>query len=220
MSELRRMDLRSDPDADLSGVLDHIRADGLIAYPTETVYGLGGACTKEGVRRLRKLKGRSADKPVSVLVESASAVGGLRWSDDARELAEVFWPGSVTLVLEDPESIFPEGVRSGLTGSVGVRVSPHPFVARLLAELAAPITSTSLNAPGETSASSGEEAMEILRGLGGTDVWVLDSGTLPPSGPSTVVDCTAPEPVVLREGTVPVQRLRCVIPDIHGTERV
>ncbi len=219
MSEPRRLDLRGEPGADLSGVVNHLRSGGLIAYPTETVYGLGGLCSDAGVRRLRELKGRSSDKAVSVLVESRSAVDGLRWSEGASELAEVFWPGSVTLVLEDPEGIFPEGVRSGLTGGVGVRVSPHPLVGRLLAELAAPLTSTSLNAPGEPPACSGEEAMEVLLGLGGTDVWLLDVGTLPPSGPSTVIDCLGPDPVVLREGAIPVGRLRCVIPEIHGTER-
>jgi tRNA A37 threonylcarbamoyladenosine synthetase subunit TsaC/SUA5/YrdC len=88
---------------------------------------------------------------------------------------------------------------------------------RLVRELGAPLTSTSLNVPGETPVTSGAEAREILERLGAPDVWLLDAGTLPPSAPSTVVDCSRDEPVVLREGAVPLGRLRCAIPEIHAT---
>lgn len=212
-----RLDLRADPDADLSEVVAHLREDGLVAYPTETVYGLGGAVTEGAVRALRRAKGREADKPFIALVESAESVDGLAWTPDARELAEIFWPGPLTLVLGDPAGIFPNGVRDGRTGAVGVRVSPHPLVARLVRALGGPVTSTSLNAPGEPPATSGTDAVEAVKKLGaGGDVLVLDGGTLPPSAPSTVVDCTGAEPVVLREGSVPTERLRCAIPEIHG----
>jgi len=212
----RRIDLRADPDADLSEVVRHIRAGGLVAYPTETVYGLGGAVTPAAVAALQRLKGREADKPFLALVRSVDDVAGLAWSDAARELAGVFWPGPLTLVLADPLGIFPLGVRDERSGAVGVRVSPHPLVARLVGELGGPLTSTSLNLPGEAPAASGSEAAEIVARLGGTDVPVLDAGTLPPSAPSTVLDCTGPVPVVLRAGSVPTERLRCAIPEIHG----
>jgi L-threonylcarbamoyladenylate synthase len=211
-----RLDLRGDPEADLSAVVEHLRAGGLIAYPTETVYGLGGAAVEPAVSAVRALKERAADKPLIALIASSDAASGLRWTDAARELAGIFWPGAVTLVLEDPSGIFPSGVRDDRTGTVAVRVSPHPLVARLVGELAAPLTSTSLNAPGEPPARSGGEAIEVVRRLGGRDVLVIDWGTLPASAPSTVVDCTGAKPVVMREGTVPTSRLRCAIPEIHG----
>ena len=211
-----RVDLRADPDRDLADVVAHVRSGGLVAYPTETVYGLGGPVTEAGVEALRALKGRGGDKPFLALVESAEAVAGLAWTDAARELAAVFWPGPLTLVLSDPSGIFPAGVRDASTGTVGVRVSPHPLASRLVKALGGPLTSTSLNVPGEAPASSGTEAVEVVRALGGRDVVVLDVGTLPPSQPSTVVDCTGPEPVVLRRGTVPTERIRCAIPEIHG----
>ena len=210
-----RLDLRMDPDADLAPVVGHLERGGAIAYPTETVYGLGGACTPAGVARVRALKRREGRKPLIALVASADAVPRLGWTDGARELATIFWPGAVTLVLPDPTRSFPAGVRDATTGAVAVRVSPHPVVERLLAALGAPLTSTSLNRSGAAPATSGDEADRVVRELGGDDVWVLDAGTLPPSGPSTVVDCTGPEPVVIRAGTVPVGRLRCVIPEIH-----
>lgn len=209
------LDLRADPDADLAPVVEHLRAGGVVAYPTETVYGLGSACTEEGVRRVQALKRRDADKPLIALVPSAESVSSLRWTDAARELAATFWPGALTLVLEDPERTFPVGVRHPVHGTVAVRVSPHPVAARLVSALGAPLTSTSLNAPGEPPAASGHEATRVVLGLGGSDVFVLDAGTLPPSGPSTVVDCTGPEPIVLRVGTVPVERLRCVLPETY-----
>lgn len=213
-AEVRIIDLRADPDADLSEVVAHLKAGGVIAYPTETVYGLGSACSEEGVRALRTLKAREADKPFLALVGAISDVDDLSWTPAARELAEIFWPGSLTLVLPDPRGIFPPGVRDPRTASVGVRVSPHPVAARLVTELGAPLTSTSLNRSGEAPATSGDEALAVLARLGPGAVWLLDAGRLPSSLPSTVVDCSGPEPILTREGAVPVGRLRCVIPEI------
>ena len=212
---VRTLDLRIDPEADLSEVLDHVRAGGVVAYPTETVYGIGGACTPEGVEAVRALKGRAADKPILALVPDARSVEALTWTPAARELASVFWPGSVTLVLADPDGTFPEGVRDAGAGTVGVRVTPNPVAARLVRGLAGPLTSTSLNLPGEPPVTSGHEAREILERLGAADVWLLDAGTLPESLPSTVVDCTGEAPVVLRPGAVPLERLRCALPETH-----
>lgn len=212
------IDLRAEPERDLSDVVVHLEAGGVIAYPTETVYGLGGACTAAAIDAVRSVKGRERDKPFIALVPNVEAAEALAWTDEARELASIFWPGSVTLVLSDPTHAFPEGVRSA-QGAVAVRISPHPLVERLLAAWGRPLTSTSLNVPGEPPVSSGGEARQVVRSLGGRDVLLLDAGTLPPSGPSTVIDCTGPVPTVLREGAVPIERLRCALPEIHG-ERI
>ena len=210
------LDAQARPDAILPRVLRHLREGGVIGYPTETVYGLGGTLAVRAVDRVRELKRRDARKPLILLVASADTVPDLRWTEAARELARIFWPGPLTLVLDDPRGIFPAGVRHEDTHAVGVRVSPHPFVAALLAALGGPLTSTSLNAPGERPAASGAEALEVARRLGGEDVLVLDGGTLASSSPSSVVDCTGPEPVVIREGAVPTSRLRHAVPGIHG----
>jgi L-threonylcarbamoyladenylate synthase len=154
-----------------------------------------------------------------VLVEDATSVPDLAWTAAARELAEQFWPGALTLVLSDPRGIFPVGVRDEAGGGVGVRVSPHPFVRRLLAAYGLPLISTSMNERGTPPARSGSEAMAVAERMGASDVLVLDCGTLPPSEPSTVLDCTGEVPVLLREGSVPVDRLRCVIPEIHERTR-
>jgi L-threonylcarbamoyladenylate synthase len=215
----RVLDARTDLGADLGlilpDVLRHLRGGGVIGYPTETVYGFGGSMSPVAVARVRELKSRDAAKPFIALIPSAEAAPELRWTTEARELARIFWPGPLTLVLEDPLGIFPHGVRDEDTRAVGVRVSPHPLVARVLAELGGALTSTSLNAPGERPAESGTEALEVVRRLGGHDVLVLDAGPLAPSKPSSVVDCTGPAPVVIREGAVPINRLRCVIAEIR-----
>ena len=212
----RSLDVRAPSDAVVAEAIEHLRGGGLVAYPTETVYGLGGVVSEDAVARVRALKARERGKPLIALVASAHDVPDLRWTDDARELARIFWPGALTLVLEDPLGIFPPGVRDEDTHAVGVRVSPHPLVARLLEGLGSPITSTSLNLAGEPPALSGDEAAAVVERLGAPDVLVLDSGTLAPSKPSSVVDCTGPVPVVLREGAVPKGRLRCAVPEIHG----
>lgn len=218
MSAPIRLDLRdAPPDApDPAPAVDHLRGGGLLAYPTETVYGFGGPSTLEGIARLRGLKPRSAERPFLVLVSGVDQVTGLAWPRGAVELAGIFWPGALTLVLADPSGIFPAGVRSA-SGSVAVRVSPHPFVRALLEAYGAPITSTSANVPGEPPARSGADAFAAAVALGaGPEVLVVDVGTLPPSGPSTIVDFTGSEPRIVREGTIPRGRLRCALPELNG----
>ena len=214
---LTRVDLRADPDADLETTVRHLRADGVIAYPTETVYGFGSTLSSKGIAAVKNLKSRGEEKPIIVLIGAMEQVAGLVWTDAARELAKIFWPGAVTLVLADPQGVFPKGVHNQ-DGGVAVRLSPQPVVRRLIAALDGPLTSTSVNGPGERPARSGSEAADVIRRMGRSDVHVLDAGTLPDSLSSTIIDCTGVTPTVLREGSVPVGRLRCAIPEIHGQD--
>jgi L-threonylcarbamoyladenylate synthase len=211
----RTVDLRAglvDP-ADLDPLVEHLLGGGLAVHPTETVYGFGGLTTPTAVAALQRLKARTDDRPFLLLIPSADAVPQLRWTEAARELAAVFWPGAVTLVLADPAGSFPAGIR-GPTGGVAVRVSSHPVTRALVGRLGLPMTSTSANAPGAPPALTADEALAAV--AGGPELWALDAGRLPSSAPSTVVDCTGPEPVVVRAGATPVERLRCVLPGIHG----
>ena len=215
MADIHVLDLRAGlgHGGELDPVVEHLRLGGLVAHPTETVYGFGGFATAAGVAALRRLKRRPEERSVLVLLPSPEAVPDLIWTEDARELASVFWPGALTLVLADPSGSFPPGVRSA-TGGVAVRVTSHPVTQMLVERLGVPLTSTSANAPGEPPAATGEGALAVARAAGaGEDLWVLDAGRL---SPSTVVDCTGPAPVVIREGATPVNRLHCVLPGIHG----
>jgi L-threonylcarbamoyladenylate synthase len=202
----------------LEPAVARLRSGGLLAYPTETVYGMGCLVRPEALARLRAAKSRESSDPMLLLVSARSDVGRLEWSSEAEALADVFWPGAVSLILPDPGNVFPPGVR-GPEGGVGVRVSPHPVVRDLLEALGEPLVSTSANQPGGPPARTGDQVLETVRALDiMKDITFLDAGDLPPSGPSTVIDCTGPRAVVVREGRVPTGRLRCVLPEIGAPD--
>lgn len=206
-------------DAELHPVVEHLRGGGLLAYPTETVYGFGCLLREAPLRRLRALKRREGEGPLLLLVPDEEAVEALAWTSAARELASAFWPGSLTLVLADPGETFPPEVRSP-EGGVAVRRTSHPLARRLVELVGEPLTSTSANAPGRPPASDGEAALAAASLVGaGEEMWVLDAGALPESASSTIVDCTGRVPTVLRAGATPVRRLRCVLPVVAPPER-
>lgn len=215
MSGVRILDWRAgEPDpGEVEEVIRHLRDGGLLAYPTETVYGFGCALREEALERLRRLKEREPERPFLLLVPDGESVSELEWTAEARELAEVFWPGALTLVLRDPRGRFPPEVRSP-AGTVAVRRTPHPLARRIVEALGEPLTSTSANRPGEAPAASAQAAGEVARAAGaGAGFWVVDGGRLPPSEPSTIVDCTETgAPRVVRSGAVPPGRLGCVLP--------
>jgi L-threonylcarbamoyladenylate synthase len=205
-----------EPNA-LDPVLDHLRSGGLLAYPTDTVYGFGGLPMASVIEGLMALKSRDRSKPMLLLVPDRAAVRSLMWTPEAIELADVFWPGSLTLVLSDPGARYLEGVR-GPRGSVAVRVSPHPLVKKLVGGVAGAILSTSANLPDQAPARDAQGALDAALTAGaGEELWVLDGGVLEPSAPSTIIDCSGPEPVVLREGTIPLGRVRCVLPEVRNS---
>jgi len=197
-----------------ASVAEHLRSGGLLAYPTETVYGFGCALRQDALTALAALKSREGVKPFLLLIGDASELQGVRWTEAARRLAAEFWPGPLTLALAAEEGAFPAGVLSrGRT--VAVRVSPHPAVRAILRALPRPITSTSANLPGSTPAIDADEAAAVVHALGAGDaVLVVDGGRLPPSPPSTLVDCSREPPCVLRVGAIPLEALRDAVPEI------
>ncbi len=203
---------------------DVLRSGGILVYPTETVYGFGCAVRTDALQRLATLKGREPDKPFLLLVKEPAQADALEWTPAARALAATFWPGPLTLVLRAADGASVAGVTVppeliGPGGGVGVRASPHPLVAAIIDAMGGPVTSTSANRPGERPARTGDEAAAAARAMLAArpvrcDVLVLDGGPLPPSAPSTVVDCTPQRPRVLRSGALPNHELRQVVADI------
>ena len=203
--------LRADPGdaAQLSLIVGHLEDGGLLGYPTETVYGLGAGVTAEGVRAVRRLKGRGEKKPFLILLpEEVSEAGSvLEWTPSARSLAEAVWPGRLTLVLGDPVGRFPEGVRSS-AGSVAVRVSGDPFVSALMRLWKRPLLSTSANRAGRPPTRTAEAVGRTFTGGPGAGrLWIVDGGPRLEAEPSTIVDCTGARPRVLRQGALPLSRL-------------
>lgn len=207
-------------DLRLAEAVDAARSGRPLVYPTETVYGVGSALSEQGIAAVRSAKHRSDDKPVLALVDGIDSVPQLVWNAAARELAEIFWPGAVTLVLADPEASFPAGVRSP-EGTVAVRHSSHPVASALVRGLGGPLTSSSANRPGDPPADDSASALAFARQLSddGLDPWLVDAGALAATESSTLIDCTGPEPRVLRAGAVPVGRLRCVLPEISKVDQ-
>jgi len=177
-----------------------------VAYPTETVWGLGADATSdEAVESLRRFKGRGDDAPISILVEGAQALTSLDFDlgPCAERFAERFWPGPVTLVMRCG-SRFAHGIARA-DGAVGVRCSAHPLAAelarRLRVEGIGPVTATSLNESGAPEARTRAEALRIC----GDSVSLVEVAGAEASGeaPSTVIDLTGDLPRVLRWGAVP-----------------
>ncbi len=188
----------------------HLAEDGLVAYPTETVWGLAACATSEpAVAALRRWKGRAESAPISVLVDSLDALDawGVRWTPLAKTLAQSFWPGPLTLVLPSREK-FASGVARE-DGAVGVRCSSHPVAASLVKAARerglGPLTSTSLNRTGSPPARTREEAASLC-GHESLDPILLEEGDAGGEEPSTVVDLTA-DPRVLRWGAVEREHL-------------
>ena len=200
----------ADVAATLGPAAAHLRAGGLLAYPTETVYGLGSRAREGEVRALAELKGRRADKPFLLLVSSREMAEayGLAFNASAAALARAFWPGPLTLVLPGGGGRLPDTLR-GPEGGIAVRWTSHPHVARLVAALAEPVTSTSANRPGGPTAPGPDAIVrEFTVAVAAGRLLVLDGGVLGNRPPSTVIDCTTSTPRIVRAGALPVAELR------------
>lgn len=172
-----------DPSA-LDLAVEAIRADRLIAVPTETVYGLACALTEGAVDRLVEAKGRDVGKGITLLVDDlAGAAGLIVESPAARRLADHFWPGPLTMVVPLQRGVtLPHAVTGG-TQAVGLRVPDQPFARRLTRALG-PLPLTSANRSGEPDS---RDAAEVQASVGAALELIIDAGRSPGGSPSTVV---------------------------------
>lgn len=201
-TEVVKVDAREPDRATLGRAARVLKAGGLVAFPTETFYGLGAAALDPlAVRRIFEVKGRPATRPLPVLVASAEMVAVLAEDvpDRARALMARYWPGPLTLVLRARPAV-PEEVTAG-TGTVGVRVSSHAVARGLAVALGGPVTAPSANPSGQAPATT---AAEVLGYFDGAISLILDGGPTPGGAPSTVLDVMADPPRVVRQGPVRV----------------
>lgn len=193
----RTLNATNDDLATAGGLL---RAGRLVAFPTETVYGLGAnALDPTAVRTVFEVKQRPADNPLIVHVSDVTRLEGLvqRVTPLARGLASEFWPGPITMVLEARSDV-PDVTTGGL-GTVAVRVPDHPVAIALLDLAGVPVAAPSANRSGRPSPTT---AAHVMADLGGRIDAVVDGGRCVFGIESTVVDVRGDQPIVLREGAV------------------
>ena len=206
---LRQMTRTLAPDA--SGIAEAARllaSGGLVAFPTETVYGLGGdARSDAAVARIFEAKGRPSFNPLIVHLPDLAAVESVaKVGPRARNLARAFWPGPLTLVLPVIEGALSPLVTAGLP-TVAVRVPAHPLAQALLRAFGGPVAAPSANPSGRVSPT---RAGHVLEGLAGRIEAVLDGGPCSVGLESTII-IADPDPVLLRPGGVPVEALEAAL---------
>jgi L-threonylcarbamoyladenylate synthase len=197
----------------VAAAVDVLRAGGLVAIPTETVYGLGAdAANDDALRRVYRVKGRPADHPLIVHVGPAVALEP--WallSPLARRLADAFWPGPLTLIV--PRGPLVSDLATGGRATVGVRVPAHPIAIELLDAFGAGVAAPSANRFGRVSPTTADHVRADL----GSDVdLVLDGGPCTVGIESTIVDCTGDRLSVLRPGGIDIEAITAVVGPVSG----
>ena len=199
------------PDASgIAHASELLRSGALVAFPTETVYGLGAdACNSRAVAAIYEAKGRPSFNPLIVHVADAAKAQRFGvWSDAAEILATAFWPGPLTLVLPlRPDSGLSSLVAAGLP-SVALRVPSHPLAQSVLNAFDGPVAAPSANPSGRISATT---AAHVMAGLDGRIAAVIDDGPCTVGLESTIVGLTDPEPVILRAGGLPQEALEAAL---------
>jgi L-threonylcarbamoyladenylate synthase len=199
----------------IAAAVEAVRSGELVVLPTDTVYGIGADAFKSwSVTSLLNAKGRTRQMPPPVLVGSRHTLNGLVFTLPAvaRDLVEAFWPGALTIVVEHAPSLDWDLGDTG--GTVAVRMPLHPVALEVLRETG-PMAVSSANKTGQPAATTADEAREQL----GYAVRVyLEAGRCLDPVPSTIVDVTGEVPRVLRDGAVPIEKLRDVVPDLIGPE--
>ncbi|MFC2026340.1 L-threonylcarbamoyladenylate synthase, partial [Chloroflexota bacterium] len=172
-----------------------LRGDNLVAFPTDTVYGLGALAYNAGaIEKLYAAKGRETNKAIAVLVGNFDSLPIVTadMNNMASHLAHCFWPGPLTIVVS-LHPVLPKNISSYKT--VGVRMPDHPMALDLLNQTG-PLAVTSANLSGQSNTST---AAEVFTQLAGRIPLILDGGCTPGGDPSTIIDCTGSEPVILRQ---------------------
>jgi L-threonylcarbamoyladenylate synthase len=198
-------------DQGIEAAISAVKSGDLVVLPTDTVYGVGADAFKSwSVTALLNAKGRGRNVPPPVLVGSRHTLDGLvaRLPDKARDLVEAFWPGALTIVVEQAASL--QWDLGETNGTVAVRMPLHPVALEVLRETG-PMAVSSANLHGQPAAITADDAREQL----GYKVSVyLEAGPCPDPVPSTIVDLTGETPIILRDGAIPIEQLRTVVPGI------
>lgn len=204
------VDNNVDSEKSYSQAVDLLNAGELVAFPTETVYGLGAVATNEtAVKKIYAAKGRPSDNPLIVHIgtfdELESYVEDI--SDQARKCMDAFWPGPLTMILKVKPNVLAKSVTAGLD-TVGIRMPNHPVALKLLRKLGKPVAAPSANRSGKPSPTEG---IHVEQDLAGKIPMILDGGATGVGVESTVIDLTLETPVILRPGAITKEMFEKVI---------
>lgn len=188
-------------DLDIQKVIETLKNGGIVLYPTDTVYGLGVDATNiDAIRKLYDLKGRSYSKPTHVIVSDLEMAGEYaEINDKARELAERFLPGPLTIILKAKDSVPSELIGGGET--IGIRIPDNSFCLEFTKQYGRPITTPSANKSGEETLSL---VSEISKQFDKKIDFIVDQGKLGESKPSTIVDLSEGDIKIIREGAISI----------------
>ena len=210
LTNIKNVDNDVNNEKHYSQAIELLQQGEVVAFPTETVYGLGAVATNErAVAKIFEAKGRPSDNPLIVHVGTIEEIS--RYVTDipeiARQCMEAFWPGPLTLVLEVKPNTLASNVTAGLS-TVGLRMPDHPVALALLQQLGEPVAAPSANKSGKPSPTKAQHVADDLNGI---IPMVIDGGATGIGLESTVLDMTLTPPVILRPGGVTKEMLETVI---------
>ena len=208
MTEVINIDPKAPDPIEIEKAVEYLRKGQVIAYPTETIYGLGADVTdRKAVKRIYDLKARDYGLPISILVADLKMMRQVVSDvpDRALLLMRKFWPGALT-ILFPASSIIPKGLVTN-TGKVGIRISSHPVASALVGQFGRPMTTTSANLSGFPPSLS---VKHVRKYFGDKLTCIIDGGECEPSRGSTVVDIGEETMRIIRDGAIPAEEvIRC-----------
>lgn len=187
-----------------------LRTGETVAFPTDTVYGLGAhALNAEAVQKIYEAKGRPSDKPLIILICDKKQLDTLavHVPDSAQYLMDNFWPGPLTLVFKKQSDVVPDYVTRGME-SVAVRMPDHPVALQLLQMAQVPVAAPSANLSGNPSPT---DALQVQKELDGRISAIVDGGICRVGVASTILDMSGTNPVILRQGSITKEQLEQVL---------
>lgn len=199
--------------ANIEAAANCLKAGEVVAFPTETVYGLGADATNAlAIAKVYQAKGRPSDNPLIVHITDKSQLSDYvaSWSEKAEKLMTAFWPGPLTLIFNIKKGSLPNNATGGL-GTVGFRVPNNQLALDLIAKAGVPLVGPSANTSGRPSPTT---AAHVFHDLAGKIAGILDDGPTEVGLESTVLDLTSEIPVILRPGLITQEQLMAVVGDV------
>ena len=212
-TKIQKIDPENFEDEELKEACDILKANGLVAFPTETVYGLGGdALHPEASAKIYAAKGRPSDNPLIVHVADMESVYDIakEVTDTAKKLADAFWPGPMTMIFRKKDKV-PYSTTGGLD-TVAIRMPVHPIAMELIRQSGVYIAAPSANTSGRPSPTKAEHVIEDLSGR--IDM-IIDGGSVGIGLESTIVDVSGEVPVILRPGYITKSMLEEVVGEVR-----